>query len=56
VGLALVGDRATGTATVDWVREGSYEVDLAGSRYPVAVGLRSPYDPDGRKLSRDGRP
>ena len=44
VGLALVGDRATGTATVDWVREGSYEVDLAGVAQPgrgrPAVALR----------------
>ncbi|EWT00751.1 FAD-dependent oxidoreductase [Intrasporangium oryzae NRRL B-24470] len=54
VGLAILGDRATGTATLDWVREGSYEVDLAGSRFAVEVGLRPPFDPDGRKLSRGG--
>ena len=53
VGLALVGDRTTGSTTADWLRSGSYEIDLAGTRYPVTVGLRPPFDPDGRKLARE---
>jgi 4-methylaminobutanoate oxidase (formaldehyde-forming) len=53
VGLALIGDRDTGTATPDWVREGSYEIDLAGQRFPITVGLRPPYDPDGLRLGRE---
>jgi 4-methylaminobutanoate oxidase (formaldehyde-forming) len=55
VGLAMVGDRATGTATVDWVRGGGYEIDVAGRRYPVRVGLRPPFDPEGHKLARADR-
>ncbi len=53
VGLALVGERASGTATTDWVRSGSYEIDLAGQRFDVSVGLRPPFDPDGVKLGRE---
>ena len=51
VGLALVGDRQAGTADRDWVLAGSYEIDLAGQRIPVWVGLRGPFDPEGRRLA-----
>ncbi|MGG5258457.1 GcvT family protein [Phycicoccus avicenniae] len=52
VGLALVGDRATGTATAGWCDEGTWEVDLAGRRVPVRVSRRPPYDPRGERLGR----
>jgi 4-methylaminobutanoate oxidase (formaldehyde-forming) len=52
VGLALVGDRSSGTATPPWVREGAYEIDLAGQRFSATVTLRGPFDPEGRKLGR----
>ncbi len=55
VGLALVSDRAGGVATADWVRGGTWETDLAGQRFPIDVGLRAPYDPDGVRLGREGR-
>ena len=54
VGLALVGDRASGTATKDWLEEGTWTVDLAGERWPVRLSLRPPFDPEGRKLGREG--
>ncbi|KRF25580.1 FAD-dependent oxidoreductase [Phycicoccus sp. Soil803] len=54
VGLALVGDRASGTATKDWLEEGTWTVDLAGERWPVRLSLRPPFDPEGRKLGRGG--
>jgi 4-methylaminobutanoate oxidase (formaldehyde-forming) len=54
VGLALVGDRRVGTATTEWVRSGSWTVDLAGERLPVEVSLRPPFDPDGTRLRREG--
>lgn len=54
VGLALIGDRTTGSAGADWVRSGRYEIDLAGVRHEISVGLRSPFDPDGEKLGRGG--
>ncbi|MER7071324.1 FAD-dependent oxidoreductase [Terrabacter sp. NPDC000476] len=52
VGLALVGDRAAGGAPRDWVRSGAWEVDVAGERSVLAVGLRPPVDPDGLRLRR----
>lgn len=52
VGLALVGDRSSGTATTAWCDAGTWEVDLAGERVPVTVGRRPPYDPDGLKVGR----
>ena len=51
---ALVGDRASGTATKDWLEEGTWTVDLAGERWPVRLSLRPPFDPEGRKLGRGG--
>ncbi|QIM20381.1 FAD-dependent oxidoreductase [Phycicoccus sp. HDW14] len=52
VGLALVGDRRTATATTAWCDTGSWEVDLAGERVPVRVSRRPPFDPDGDRLGR----
>ncbi|GAA5024525.1 FAD-dependent oxidoreductase [Terrabacter aeriphilus] len=52
VGLALVGDRGAGGAPRDWVRSGAWEVDVAGERSALAVGLRPPVDPDGLRLRR----
>jgi 4-methylaminobutanoate oxidase (formaldehyde-forming) len=53
VGLALVGDRGERAAPASWIRSGSWEIDLGGERYPVTVGLRPPFDPDGARLGRD---
>ena len=55
VGLALVGDRAIGRGDRGLGPGGSYEIDLAGKRYPVTVGLRPPFDPEGHKLARESR-
>lgn len=54
VGLALVGDRETGEATTEWVRTGEWEIDVAGHRHLLAVGLRAPLDPQGLRLRRTG--
>jgi 4-methylaminobutanoate oxidase (formaldehyde-forming) len=53
VGLALVGDRGSGSATKDWLETGEWTVDLAGQRWPIRVSLRAPFDPEGRKLGRE---
>jgi len=37
------------TATVDYIKSGSYEIDIAGVRYPAKASLRPMYDP---KLER----
>jgi glycine cleavage system aminomethyltransferase T/glycine/D-amino acid oxidase-like deaminating enzyme len=49
VGLAYVADPA-GVTTADWVRSGSWTVDVGGEVHPVTVGLRAPYDPDNRRV------
>ncbi len=45
VGLALVGDRVTGSADDGWLGAGRWEVDLAGERLPLTVSRRPPLDP-----------
>jgi 4-methylaminobutanoate oxidase (formaldehyde-forming) len=50
VGVGYVADRDTGTTSADWVRAGTFTVDVGGQRYPVRAGLRPPYDPDGLKI------
>ncbi len=50
VGLAYVWDPSGGPISRDEAGTGPYEVDVSGSRWPVTVSLRSPYDPDGEKI------
>jgi 4-methylaminobutanoate oxidase (formaldehyde-forming) len=50
VGLALVGDREAGETSAEWVRTGEWEIDVAGDRSALTVGLRPPLDPSGRRL------
>ncbi len=52
VGLALVGDPDSAATSLDWVRSGRFEVDLAGRRYAVTVTTRPPVDPEGARLGR----
>ncbi|WP_020142841.1 FAD-dependent oxidoreductase [Terracoccus sp. 273MFTsu3.1] len=54
VGLALVGERGTGGAAAEWVRTGEWEIDIAGHRSPLTVGLRAPLDPEGLRLRQAG--
>jgi 4-methylaminobutanoate oxidase (formaldehyde-forming) len=39
-----------GGATVDFIRSGTYEIDIAGRRYPARVSLRPMYDPEGIRI------
>ena len=50
VGLAYL--RATDGAVIDadWVRGGTYQVDVGGARYPITVSLRPLYDPAGERI------
>ena len=50
VGLAYVWDSEAASIDRDWVRAGSYEVDVNGVREPVTVSLRPLFDPDGAKI------
>jgi len=48
VGLAVV-EHPEGV-TGDWLREGGFEVDVAGTRYPVTLSLRPFYDPSRERI------
>ena len=50
VGLAYLWDPSGGVIDRDWIQRGAYELDVNGSREPVAVSLRPPFDPKGEKI------
>jgi 4-methylaminobutanoate oxidase (formaldehyde-forming) len=49
VGLAMVSGGGE-PVTPAWLSEGSWEVDIAGTRYPVEVSLRPMYDPASERI------
>jgi 4-methylaminobutanoate oxidase (formaldehyde-forming) len=36
--------------TPDFVKSGSYEIEVSGKRYPARASLRPMYDPKGAKI------
>lgn len=50
VGLAYVRAADDSVINADWVKAGSYEVNVGGQRYPMSVSLRPIYDPDSAKI------
>jgi glycine cleavage system aminomethyltransferase T len=38
------------TVTVDYIKSGSYEIDIAGTRYPAQASLRPMYDPNLKRV------
>lgn len=48
VGVGPVENKGE-TVNVDYIKSGSYEIDIAGVRFPAKVSLRPMYDP---KLKR----
>ena len=49
VGVGPV-ERRGGTVTVDHINSGSYEIDVAGVRYPAKASLRPMYDPQLKRV------
>ena len=49
VGLAMVSGGSEPVSS-DWLKAGSWEVDIAGTRYPVEVSLRPMYDPTSARI------
>ena len=49
VGLAFVG--GDGPVTPAWLAEGSWEVDVAGTRHAARVSLRPMYDPTSARVT-----
>jgi 4-methylaminobutanoate oxidase (formaldehyde-forming) len=39
-----------GTVSVDYIKSGSYEIDIAGVRYPAKASLRPMYDPQLKRV------
>jgi glycine cleavage system aminomethyltransferase T len=50
VGLAYLWSPSGAPVTVDWIRAGSYEVDIGGDRFPVMVTMKPPFDPAGERI------
>lgn len=58
IGLAMVeaaagaGDAGAGATPITpaWIREGTWEVDVAGTRYPARASLRPLFDPKNEKI------
>ncbi|HEX5968357.1 MAG TPA: glycine cleavage T C-terminal barrel domain-containing protein, partial [Intrasporangium sp.] len=49
VGLAMV-DGGGVPVTPDWLTSGTWEVDIAGTRYPAEVSVRPMYDPTSARV------
>ena len=49
VGLAFVG--GDGPVTPQWLADGRWEVDVAGTRHPAVVSLRPMYDPTSARIT-----
>jgi 4-methylaminobutanoate oxidase (formaldehyde-forming) len=49
VGVGPV-EREGGTVSVDFIKSGSYEIDIAGVRYPAKASLRPMYDPQLKRV------
>jgi glycine cleavage system aminomethyltransferase T/glycine/D-amino acid oxidase-like deaminating enzyme len=50
VGLGYVSDPGGAPVTPAFVRDGSYQVSVAGDLIPARASLRAPYDPEGRRV------
>ena len=50
VGLAYVWDPSGEAINASWVNDGSYEVNVGGKLFPVAVSLKPQYDPTNERI------
>ena len=50
VGLAYVRRSDGGVVDADWVKSGSYQVNVGGRLYPISVSLRPLYDPANERI------
>ena len=50
VALAYVWRPDGDPVTTEFLTTGDYQVDVAGTRYPVSVHLRAPYDPANERV------
>jgi heterotetrameric sarcosine oxidase gamma subunit len=52
VGLAYVRASDDATINADWVKAGTYAVNVGGQLYPISVSLKAIYDPSNEKIRR----
>ena len=50
VGLAYLRAADNGVVSADWVKSGSYEVNVGGQLHPISVSLRPLYDPTNERI------
>ncbi len=50
VGLAMVESHDGVPVTAGWLADGTWEVDVAGTRHPAVTSLRPMYDPDNARI------
>ena len=50
VGLAYIRAGDDAVVTPDWVRAGSYSVNVGGEVYPITVSLKAIYDPANERI------
>jgi glycine cleavage system aminomethyltransferase T len=50
VGLGYVRASDGAVINADWVKAGSYEVNVGGQLYPVSVSLKPLYDPTNARI------
>jgi len=50
VGLAYIRAGDNAVVTPDWVRAGSYSVNVGGDVYPITVSLKAIYDPANERI------
>jgi glycine cleavage system aminomethyltransferase T len=50
VGLGYIRHPADEVVTADFVRSGSYQVNVGGTVCPATAGLRPPFDPAGHRV------
>lgn len=50
VGLGYVRSPDNAVVTTDWVREGSYTVNVGGDVYPITLSLKAIYDPGNERI------
>ena len=48
--LGMASVRRTGGVTAEWLREGQFEVEVAGVRHAIDVQFPGFYDPRGERL------
>jgi 4-methylaminobutanoate oxidase (formaldehyde-forming) len=50
VGLAYVGAGNGSVINADWVKAGSYDVNVGGQLHPITVSLQPIYDPTNARI------